>query len=502
MKTLIVTFLAFFLCVGANAKVGKVKYGKYIVYEGEVMKKVPSGHGVLTFKNMFYKKEVDLVVEGDFNGNEVTDPTFTTQLTYDMKVSGSVPITFMGDKGKALAAYFDLKDTKVDIGEFPDFPQAAVLGEPVMKVNSSIVGWEINVATEGVGNNVMAALVNTGNSVPQLLKDLGFTTTHGHARFFMNKRGMKIDKYFIDNLFHCWYDGEKFCQCEYSENSIHTNGRYTTFTSNGKSWSGRIALSDDSWISTQSGSRFKVHYPNGNEFSGSIKEDGIRLIAPDFNMDEIHYVKGELTKNGTVEKWIFGEPYDTVRERLLTKLDEDLVQQVLDEDITESEADKQQEIRDEEKRKAEEEAQRQAEEEQRKAEAAAYMQQRWHCTDIMFCGTIKGSKDTNVALKSALGLDSSYFTGEATLALESSGEGAFTFVATPSAVANKGSEERALKVANFCETINKNLKGAWKIEDNKLYIDGEDTGVKFNKDGTVATYVGLLLSDMKIKSKQ
>ena len=57
MKNLILFLLMFSMAITTSAKPGKIKYGKYLIYEGEVTAKKHSGTGILRENNPDNKKE-------------------------------------------------------------------------------------------------------------------------------------------------------------------------------------------------------------------------------------------------------------------------------------------------------------------------------------------------------------------------------------------------------------------------------------------------------------
>ena len=101
MKKLLIILLMFTIGFTASAKPGKIKYGKFLVYEGEVTDKQPSGNGVLTAINPDNKKENVFKIEGVFNGANISNPTITSQgFMPNMEVLGNVQIEVIGKIGK------------------------------------------------------------------------------------------------------------------------------------------------------------------------------------------------------------------------------------------------------------------------------------------------------------------------------------------------------------------------------------------------------------------
>ncbi len=67
----LLTFLLFSSCL--YAKEGKIKYGKTILYEGEVLNKQPNGKGTLSVIRPSHA-DVRLKIDGMFTGTTITNP--------------------------------------------------------------------------------------------------------------------------------------------------------------------------------------------------------------------------------------------------------------------------------------------------------------------------------------------------------------------------------------------------------------------------------------------
>ena len=114
MKKLLFFLLMFTIGFTASAKPGKIKYGKFLVYEGEVTDKQPSGNGVLTAINPDNKKENVFKIEGVFNGTNISNPTITSQgFMPNMEVHGNVQIEVIGKIGKVESFILLLENVKI-----------------------------------------------------------------------------------------------------------------------------------------------------------------------------------------------------------------------------------------------------------------------------------------------------------------------------------------------------------------------------------------------------
>ena len=101
MKKFSLIILLCGLALMASAKSGKIKYGKFLIYEGEVVDKQPSGVGTLKGINPENKKEYAFTIDGVFNGSAITDPYIKSNNGMPvMKVNGVVVVEMKGEKKK------------------------------------------------------------------------------------------------------------------------------------------------------------------------------------------------------------------------------------------------------------------------------------------------------------------------------------------------------------------------------------------------------------------
>lgn len=104
MKERILLFFAvLILSIGiADAKPQKIKYGKYVYYEGEVVNKQPNGKGSLVLVSPTNKKENVATLTGDFAGLSIKNANITSSLLPDITTTGNQPIRVevLGKMGK------------------------------------------------------------------------------------------------------------------------------------------------------------------------------------------------------------------------------------------------------------------------------------------------------------------------------------------------------------------------------------------------------------------
>ena len=98
MKKNILILLMLSITLTISAKPGKIKYGKYLIYEGEVVDKQPSEAGTLKAIEPKNKKEYAFTIEGVFNGSAVTNPQIKSQNGMpEMNVEGVVVVKTKGE---------------------------------------------------------------------------------------------------------------------------------------------------------------------------------------------------------------------------------------------------------------------------------------------------------------------------------------------------------------------------------------------------------------------
>ncbi|MDE6498921.1 MAG: hypothetical protein K2L21_09715, partial [Muribaculaceae bacterium] len=119
-KHLILVLATLFLTVlAAEAKTGKIKFGKYVYYEGEVVNKQPDGNGSLVLVSPTDKKNVVATITGQFAGNKIIDADITSKLLPTIKIGHNQFITYdlHGDKGKVDNLTFNFSKVSLNMEE-------------------------------------------------------------------------------------------------------------------------------------------------------------------------------------------------------------------------------------------------------------------------------------------------------------------------------------------------------------------------------------------------
>ena len=238
MKKLLIILLMFTIGFTASAKPGKIKYGKFLVYEGEVTDKQPSGNGVLTAINPDNKKENVFKIEGVFNGANISNPTITSQgFMPNMEVLGNVQIEVIGKIGKVESFSLLLENVKIKeaksrgevISSTAIFENMQELtGSTVHKNEFSIAKLSLRLSSEdskwsvsyegnggetkGIFDKIHSIIGNEqrkfgdsefyGNQnvsdMPKVLSSLGYKTNKKHLALHIEKDRFIIDDSYFD----------------------------------------------------------------------------------------------------------------------------------------------------------------------------------------------------------------------------------------------------------------------------------------------------------------
>ena len=525
------------------AKEGTIKYGKFLVYEGEVENKLPSGSGTLYLLNPKNKKENFCTISGVFADNVIAskyDPLhpltsenpaqFSSVNFADFSATGSVTLRYKGDKKKCQSFDVILKDctikgdikVKLEDGTEKTVPEI-IANLFTISFTQTDEGWHYEIENQAptselekvfytdseISSNVFTA--ETGNSLLQssVVDKFKYSTKRAIARF-------GIDKYYISAKTSPIYVINN--DLAYSNYKFFNTKYHSTFYTYGDSWRGDVILDDETMVSKKAGEKtLNIVFPDGSKFVGTLTENSIffplyknTVITPSL------FYEGEYTKDGNTERWIKGESLSVLHKRIVNLYDEDLVAKIESGSVKEDEAASIQRIRENEKAAAEREAREKAENEKAaaerearvKAEYAAILQSRWKCSDILFGGRFKGTIDGDKVFRALWGIDHTYFDGEVLLALNADGEAAFAALSWPSQKAIYEGRGRALQVNFLCQDgFTKRIEnGKWSIEGEKIIVTGmaEDWTLTINKGGQTikCSMRGMLASTLKIMQKK
>lgn len=372
MKKLLIILLMFTIGFTASAKPGKIKYGKFLVYEGEVTDKQPSGNGVLTAINPDNKKENVFKIEGVFNGANISNPTITSQgFMPNMEVLGNVQIEVIGKIGKVESFSLLLENVKIKeaksrgevISSTAIFENMQELtGSTVHKNEFSIAKLSLRLSSEdskwsvsyegnggetkGIFDKIHSIIGNEqrkfgdsefyGNQnvsdMPKVLSSLGYKTNKKHLALHIEK-----DRFIIDD--------------SYFDLGNNTYVYYNNFFINIKNIINFFGVEDDNWIGTrefadgttvkkaQEGDHVVINYGNQKKYEGTIMGDVLSLVKADCDINNVKFKEGYLYgKENAAVRYLFGEPYDSLHKRLQSEMSEELVADVESGKLTEADA--------------------------------------------------------------------------------------------------------------------------------------------------------------------
>lgn len=532
-----------------SAKPGKIKYGKFLIYEGEVVDKQPSGAGTLKAIEPKNKKEYAFTIEGVFNGSAVTNPHIKSQNGMpEMNVEGVVVVETKGDNGKVEALNLLLKHVKIT--DFAKNEKAESLGTEFyieeLALNQRVVNgekWEFSYDGSENGTKVsdtsiekellsgvikemgrgldmeeqkvyetlkktgrLAALREVirpqqmpqqpvklfcGNKAPQttpsLLSTLGYRPYKEYFALHIS------DGKFV--VASSWYSLNEQGTFLYADDSFVNTQADSEFSSDGKSWTGKRSLDDGTVITKSEGESVAIAYVNGNKFFGTIKGGSLQLAKADCNIADVKYQEGYLYRNGKeATRYLLGEPYDSLHNRLKSELCDSLIEKVENGGITEAEAVALQKQIEKERQEAL----------QRQTELRKMMNSHWGADGVMFSGDIISTTDGAKAWREIFGINPSYITGEAILAFDCLGEAAFVFAPVPSELSYNEGRGRLLQVNGFCQRlVNVIEKDKYRIENHTLYIGEKEIGT-FSADWQTFTHTeqGMLKATMKVTKRE
>lgn len=515
MKNLLIILLMFTIGFTASAKPGKIKYGKFLVYEGEVTDKQPSGNGVLTATNPDNKKENVLKIEGVFNGTNISNPTITSQgFMPNMEVKGNVQIEVIGKIGKVESFSLLLNNiqvvSKVQDKEATSHGKEITLYKMTLRIGSENSRWGVsyeggNGEAKGTFDNIHSVIGNDqrkyGDSefygsqdvdnIPKVLSVLGYKPNKEQLALHIEK-----DRFIIDDSY---FDLGNNVYVFYNNFFVNTTNKKNIFGVEGNDWIGTREFANGTTVKkAQEGDHVVINYGNQKKYEGTIMGDVLSLIKADCDINNVKFKEGYLYgKENVAVRYLFGEPYDSLHKRLQSEMSEELVADVESGKLTEADAI----TKYQEKIRQEEEAQ------QAKANEESLrkmLNNHWNADAVAFEGTITSTKEGADAWRAYFGINPAYFTGKAMLVLDCYGVSAFVFVPEPSKSAANGGRGRVLQVKNFCQKLTNVVeKGDYRIEEHILYIDDKKFGT-FSSDWKTFTHEeqGMLQSVMKVSKKE
>lgn len=323
MKKLLIILLMFTIGFTASAKPGKIKYGKFLVYEGEVTDKQPSGNGVLTAINPDNKKENVFKIEGVFNGANISNPTITSQgFMPNMEVLGNVQIEVIGKIGKVESFSLLLDNvqvvSKVQDKEATSHGKKVTLYKMTLRIGSEDSKW--SVTYEGNGGEVKFTFDNIhsmvgndqrkyGNSefygsqdsddMPKVLSSLGYKPNKEQLALHIEK-----DRFIIDDSY---FDLGDNTYVFYSNFFINTKNKINIFGVEDNNWIGTREFADGTTVKkAQEGDHVVINYGNQKKYEGTIMGDVLSLVKADCDINNVKFKEGYLYgKENAAVRYLF-----------------------------------------------------------------------------------------------------------------------------------------------------------------------------------------------------
>lgn len=486
MKNLFLV-LSFVCSLSLQAKDGKIKYGKLVIYEGGIENKQPHGQGFLKIIDPSNKGINYTEIYGQFEGKQVSKAKIVSR-HFDNKIIyiSNLRLISDGDKGKCTSLYVIIEDG------------ATIASEFIGSINKKLSYVKLeNAATllhyEFVDKPITAikqyATLKTfyGSYSPDTLSPTLTTLKYDKS---MVKKAIELFEFSHGKFEGASYKYAKKDPFSYirfllNDGSNAMGNKIGSVVINENSWSGTRTLSNGTKVSSDSISKkLDIIYSNGDTYTGTIKEGLFYPLYANTNEPKFTYDTGTHNANGVITKWVNGETFDARHERLKSVLNDKWLAMLEEDKVSEQEAiDGQREEKEQrEKDKV------------RKDLCAKILWDKWKCKQIMFKGDLGRSSIGDGVLVFA-GVDHTCFEGVAVLTLDDNGRAVWAVLATPS---SRPMNRRAYNEAlNICDKyLIQTIDGVWHFEGNNLIINGvnQHEGV-INKYKRNETSITLTLSN-------
>lgn len=482
----------------ADAKPKKINYGKFVYYEGEVVNKQPMGNGRLVLLSPTNKKERVLTITGRFDSESIYNAEISSSMLPTIKTVGYNPIKFSprGISGKVKNLVLDFSDVSfLDNSKEYAFNGLVVTFSIVDKVWKMDLNSypQLPIERMAISNNFF--VTTKGIPVPEKIVKFWNIPNNVWCNFKFSDGKIQIDSPILYEFNDFIYDCNSGHFIHNMENVIFNPDLYFEIL-NDHTWRGIRIINDglesDVAIIYCVNDSVSIFKHNDIIYEGTLI-DPMQPVYQSFNsISKLKYRTGALRKDGRTVKIINGESEDKIRTRLeQSNIEKDLIEGVLNGEISETDAFATQQQRNDEK-------ERLLKEENEKL--AAILKSKWNCEQIGFSGPIIGTEEGDQVLRMILNIDHTFFSGEVLLALQSDGEAIFGIVAKPADKVGRMGRGRAMQVLDACEKINKKIQGRWSMNGNDILINGEKVAA-LSADGKTVIYEGMVGAKMKIIKK-
>lgn len=383
---LIVLALLCSLCL--HAKEGKIKYGKYVIYEGQIEDKQPKGHGVLILTES--DNESFIKIEGEFNGNTITKVKVDGIVHDYGKVNvGSINVVYNDIHNKNTDIEFIFNDVELYL-ERPNVP-STIGGIAIKKLKIDISKVVLHCEKSqneysGFYLNFSYKFINkytTGTvgilSMPDILKRLNYNDISMVDKGEIDVELQDCAGKYLDNtnniIKYIDNNGDYFSlivlkdgtEIEYNK-ITYPNGDKIEITNDGKGWIGTRHLSDGTKVTSEKvRNNYIINITKLKEketYTGSLED----IFAPLYPKSTYAIYTGTQTVNGITTKWIKGETFEARHERLKNILSPKWLALVEAGQVSETQARVAIQNEKDEKRRAEESKKREEEEAKKREE--------------------------------------------------------------------------------------------------------------------------------------
>lgn len=489
-------FLFSFICESV-AKEDKIKFSKYIVYEGEVEDKQPHQYGVLYCMNPEDKDSYLMKIEGKFSDNLIRNAKITTTGCNGFAFEGTLKYSIdKEDKdnpclslvlGQMKLSTLSLDNIRINSSTLPSVLVRDLAVSFIF--NKSSKNWSMRFG-ENKEDNTNALVILEGVDFPSHIKKFGYDEKYlkgVKANVNISRQGITLADRACTFIFD---DTSTYCYPDLSFSSDASKGK---FFADEKTWHGTRILKDGSSVTKNENNEVcAVKFSKGKyaSYEGTLFTNTMDLAAllgrNASSIDSTLFNNGtSVDNNGKPELWFSGESFTSRHLRWLKKYDADLVDSLENDIMTEKRAVEVMKYRvflsdslETVKRKE-------------------LLLSRWNAEDVaMLEGTVTDLQRTDVLTKT--GLASKYFSGKLELMLNVNKNVLFTVKINPSTEAYK----EGLQIDKLCGELSKEYKGLWKIVDNKILIDDKDVGLSMSDDGKTITYDGVYGGKIPSKTEE
>lgn len=502
------------------AKDAKVKYGKYIYYQGTVENKIPKGEGTLYLIHPKNKNTYVAKIKGQFLGmNLIENPKIESDTLPAIEIKGKLDLQFKGEKGKIDGLTIDFTDKvfeyngenykcapfKFILSQNPynwnittsssplewmkeKWNNTSILNQYIEEINSNSAfmaeketpiidplvkkyKWELSHYVSFFAYYPQLGKIEEVGNISVLNKDCSYVL-YNKKRYFYNT---KLDTGFAVLLYGDVWDGYRVI--DLPENRYQLIYRSTKDPDKVTIWTFPKKLTAE--VIERINQQKKLSGLSGvSTYNGTITNID-KVIYGDFSDSDIKFITGVYEEGYDRTKWLNGETLSNLKSRLRSEgLEDDYIAEVISGKKTEAEA------------KTE-----QAENNKKIAIAKENYSKRWKGNSVTFSGPLTPNESGKFGF-GLLGADPSYFDGKATIVLNSDGSCKFVVDVHINAKALSQGRGAAIQFNAMAQTLSKDSKGEWTIQDNVIYINGKKQDLTISPDNKTIKYKGMFDAKM------